>query len=106
SEAPATEAPATEAPAPTASAGPPVEYDIVIDGFTHRYGSFTAARDLSLKIPRGTITGFIGPNGAGKTTTMLLLCTLLTPTRGDAYICGHHCVRRRAEARKLLGYMP
>jgi ABC-2 type transport system ATP-binding protein len=81
-------------------------FDIEIEDFTHRYGDFVAVRDLNLQIPRGTITGFIGPNGAGKTTTLLLLCTLLRPTAGDARICGFSCSRQRADVRRVMGYMP
>jgi len=32
------------------------------------FGGVTANRDISLKVPRGRITGLIGPNGSGKTT--------------------------------------
>ena len=33
------------------------------------------------------MVGVLGPNGAGKTTTMLLLATLLSPSRGTARRC-------------------
>ncbi len=29
-----------------------------------------AIRDLSLKVPTGSLYGFLGPNGCGKTTTI------------------------------------
>jgi ABC-2 type transport system ATP-binding protein len=50
--------------------------------------------------------GFIGPNGAGKTTTMRILATLDSPTRGDAFICGHSCVEYPDKVRRVLGFMP
>jgi ABC-2 type transport system ATP-binding protein len=34
------------------------------------------------------MTAFIGANGAGKSTTLRLLSGVLTPTRGEAWICG------------------
>jgi ABC-2 type transport system ATP-binding protein len=45
----------------------------------------------------------LGPNGAGKTTAMLLLATLLAPTRGVARIFGHDTTRERGAVRRRLG---
>ncbi|MFP6694718.1 MAG: ABC transporter ATP-binding protein, partial [Pirellulales bacterium] len=45
-------------------------------------------------------------NGAGKTTTMRMLATLLDPTWGEAYVCGHSIYTRPREIRRLVGYMP
>lgn len=33
-----------------------------------RFGGIIANRDITLEVPRGSITGLIGPNGSGKTT--------------------------------------
>src|SRR5262245_42849348 len=35
-------------------------------GLTKRFGSFTAADNISFTVPRGQIFGLLGPNGAGK----------------------------------------
>src|SRR5690606_2438801 len=43
-------------------------------------------------------------NGAGKTTTIKLLCSLLKPTAGEAFIFGKNV--RTPEARRLVGYLP
>jgi ABC-2 type transport system ATP-binding protein len=45
----------------------------------------------------------LGPNGAGKTTTMLLLATLLAPSRGTARVFGHDTVGERGAVRRRLG---
>lgn len=58
---------------------------------------------LDLEIAPGALVGLLGPNGAGKTTTMLLLATLLAPSRGRAALLGHDVVTARAAARRLLG---
>ncbi|HJQ43343.1 MAG TPA: ATP-binding cassette domain-containing protein, partial [Jatrophihabitantaceae bacterium] len=47
--------------------------------------------------------GFLGPNGAGKSTTINMLCTLLTPTAGSAYVAGHDVVRDRDSVRRNIG---
>src|SRR2546422_10680060 len=47
-----------------------------------------ALEDVSLQIERGELFGVLGPNGAGKTTLIKILCTLLLPTRGQAYVAG------------------
>src|SRR5262245_5455295 len=54
-------------------------------------------------VPRGGLVGLLGPNGAGKTTTMLLLATLLSPSRGTARIFGQDLIRGREAIRRGLG---
>jgi ABC-2 type transport system ATP-binding protein len=73
---------------------------------TKKYGDFTALDQFSLKLEQGDVFGFIGPNGAGKTTTMRILATLLNPTWGEAYVCGHSIYTAPKEIRRLIGYMP
>jgi ABC-2 type transport system ATP-binding protein len=67
------------------------------------YGTTRALEALDLQVLSGGIVGLLGPNGAGKTTTMLLLATLLTPTRGQARVFGHDIVRDRTAVRRRLG---
>ena len=67
------------------------------------HGSIRALDALSLRIPAGALVGLLGPNGAGKTTTMLLLATLLAPSRGTARVFGHDTVRERQGVRRRLG---
>jgi ABC-2 type transport system ATP-binding protein len=73
---------------------------------TKKYGDFTALDQFSLKLDEGDVFGFIGPNGAGKTTTMRILATLLNPTWGEAYVCGHSIYTAAKDIRRLIGYMP
>ena len=72
-------------------------------GLGRDYGSTRALDALDLVIPQGTIVGLLGPNGAGKTTAMLLLATLLKPSRGSARILGCDLLRERAMIRRRLG---
>ncbi|MBM3132149.1 MAG: ABC transporter ATP-binding protein [Chloroflexi bacterium] len=69
-----------------------------------RYGSFTAVDRLNLRIERGETYGLLGPNGSGKTTTIKILCNLLRPTSGEAFVLGRRVGDRSAVSR--IGYMP
>jgi ABC-2 type transport system ATP-binding protein len=67
------------------------------------YGDTRALDALDLVLPSGALLGLLGPNGAGKTTAMLLLATLLTPTRGSARIFDYDVTRERQAIRRRLG---
>ena len=73
---------------------------------TKKYGDFYALESLDLKLEKGDLFGFIGPNGAGKTTTIRILSTLLSPTWGEAYVCGYSIYTHPREIRRAIGYMP
>ena len=96
---PLTPEPRTLTPSPT----PPV---IRTQDLTKAYGELRAIDNLTLELARGDVFGFIGPNGSGKTTTMRILATLLQPTWGEAYVCGHSIYTHPKEIRRLIGYMP
>ena len=94
------------APPPEPGDGDVADAAVVIDHLSKRYGDLQAVRDLSLRIPRGSVFGVIGPNGAGKSTTFLVLASLLRPTSGRATVAGFDTVRQTAEVRRRVGYMP
>ncbi|QDT08827.1 ABC transporter ATP-binding protein [Planctomycetes bacterium K23_9] len=73
---------------------------------TKKYGDAFAIRAIDLDLEPGDLFGFIGPNGAGKTTTMRIIATLLEPSWGEAYVCGHSVHTQPKEIRRLVGYMP
>ena len=75
-------------------------------GLTKKYGDMFAINEIDLELEEGDLFGFIGPNGAGKTTTMRIIATLLEPTQGEAYVCGHSIYNDAKEIRRLVGYMP
>jgi ABC-2 type transport system ATP-binding protein len=76
---------------------------IETEGLGRDYGETRALDGLDLRVDSGSIVGLLGPNGAGKTTAMLLLATLLAPTRGTARIFGHDVTRERGAVRRRLG---
>ena len=73
---------------------------------TKKYDELFAIRGIGIDLDEGDIFGFIGPNGAGKTTTMRILATLLNPSWGEAYVCGHSIYTAPREIRQIIGYMP
>jgi ABC-2 type transport system ATP-binding protein len=73
---------------------------------TKKYGDSFAIKGIELDLQKGDLFGFIGPNGAGKTTTMRIIATLLEPSWGEAYVCGHSVHTEPKEIRRLVGYMP
>lgn len=73
---------------------------------TKKYGDAFAIKSIDLNLEPGDLFGFIGPNGAGKTTTMRIVATLLEPSWGEAYVCGHSVHTAPKEIRRLVGYMP
>ncbi|MDQ7040519.1 MAG: ABC transporter ATP-binding protein [Rhodothermus sp.] len=79
------------------------EAAIEVEALTFRYGSRTALRSLSLRIPSGCCFGLLGPNGSGKTTLMRLLATLLRPTAGRLRVCGHDTTEAASTVRRCLG---
>ena len=73
------------------------------EGLGRDYGATRALVALDLQISAGALVGLLGPNGAGKTTAMLLLATLLAPSRGGASVFGHDITRERSAVRRRLG---
>ena len=78
---------------------------VIAQGLTKKFGSFTAVDRLDLTIAKGEIVGFIGPNGAGKSTTIRLLCGLLQPSAGRAWVAGFDVGREPDAVRAHIGYM-
>ncbi len=72
---------------------------------TKKFGDFTATDQISFSVKRGEIFGLLGPNGAGKSTTFKMLCGLLQPTSGNAFIAGLSLQEAITKARARIGYM-
>ncbi len=62
--------------------------DIVLDGASVMFGSFTAVHPTDLKIEAGEFFSILGPSGCGKTTILRMLSGFLQPTVGEVLIGG------------------
>ncbi len=78
---------------------------VVIEDLVKRFGDFTAVDHIDLSVRKGEVFGFLGPNGAGKSTTIRMLCGLLRPTSGRAFVAGLDVARKPEEVRQNIGYM-
>jgi ABC-2 type transport system ATP-binding protein len=76
---------------------------IQVEELSRKFKQLVAVDNISFKVKEGEIFGFLGPNGAGKTTTINILCTLLKPTSGRAYINGFDVVRKQSQVRQQIG---
>lgn len=80
---------------------------IEVQGLVKVYeGKVRALDGVDLSIPAGDVFALLGPNGAGKTTLIRILTTQIRPQAGQAFIFGLDVVKREAEIRKLMSYVP
>jgi ABC-2 type transport system ATP-binding protein len=78
---------------------------ISAQGLTKRFGNFMAVNDVTFQVYPGDIVGYLGPNGSGKTTTIRMLCGLIIPTSGTAFVLGVDVVKDPEEVKRQIGYM-
>ncbi len=74
-----------------------------IRNVTKTFGDVTAADDLSLSVPEGSIYGFIGPNGSGKTTTLRMIMNIFYPDSGAIELFGSEMTGACSDR---IGYLP
>ncbi|HWD85309.1 MAG TPA: ABC transporter ATP-binding protein [Solirubrobacteraceae bacterium] len=61
---------------------------LVVEDLAKSYGGVHAVQNVSLSIPRGSLTGLIGPNGAGKSTVLGMIAGYIRPDRGTIELDG------------------
>ncbi len=76
---------------------------IKVEKLSRTFGEIQAVKGIDLHVERGETFGFLGPNGAGKSTTIKMLCTLLHPTSGQAFINGYNIERDALRVRQSIG---
>jgi len=79
---------------------------IELSGVSWRADRSFALKELSLRVPMGSIYGFLGPNGSGKTTTIRAFMGMLKPDSGEIRLLGMTVPKDIARALARVGYVP
>lgn len=79
---------------------------IKLQGLTREFNGLRAVDDLTFEVKEGEIFGLLGPNGAGKTTTVRMLCCLIKPTAGRAFVGGYEVGKDGLKIREMVGLLP
>ncbi len=74
---------------------------ITLDRITKRYADFTL--DLTMHVPKDTITALVGVNGSGKTTTFRIILGLAKPDTGSGTLLGADVTRLPNTVKRDVG---
>jgi branched-chain amino acid transport system ATP-binding protein len=79
-----------------------------IENLTAGYGDTVVVRDVSLRVPPGSVVALLGPNGAGKTTLLRAATGLIRPMSGRVSFDGEVVTGRKPHyvARRGLCLLP
>ena len=69
------------------------------------FGKFEAVKDVSLRVPRGTVFGLLGVNGAGKSTVIKMVMGHLRPTAGEVRVLGRGLGEDLLDIRRRVAYV-
>ena len=75
-------------------------YAVKTEGLTVAYDGKPVLSDISLELPKGTLTAVMGPNGAGKTTLLKAMLGLIPKLEGEIVFS---CVNGKPPK---IGYVP
>lgn len=79
------------------------EFLLELQQLEKSYANHKAVKDMSFKVPKGSIYGILGPNGAGKTTTIRMITGITRPDSGQIIFDGKPWSPKVIEK---TGYMP
>lgn len=79
---------------------------IEIIELTKHYKNHVVVDRLSLNIEKGEFFALLGQNAAGKTTTIKMLCGLVAPTSGDAFLEGASVVHNQIAVKNNINISP
>ena len=76
---------------------------IEVHGLSKTFGDLQAVKGIDFYVESGKLFAFLGPNGAGKSTTIDMICTLLKPDSGKAFINGFGLGTEDQDIRESIG---
>ena len=59
-----------------------------LEGVTHRFGDFTAVKDIDLEIAAGELVALLGPSGCGKSTLLRIIAGFIAQSKGSVRFDG------------------
>jgi ABC-type Fe3+/spermidine/putrescine transport system ATPase subunit len=59
-----------------------------VRNLSKKFGSVTAADEVSFDVKKGEVLTLLGPSGCGKTTTLRMIAGFETPDRGEVRVEG------------------
>jgi putative spermidine/putrescine transport system ATP-binding protein len=62
--------------------GPGRGHSLRLETITHRFGSTTAVRDVSLEVSAGELVALLGPSGCGKSTLLRIIAGFIRQSEG------------------------
>jgi ABC-2 type transport system ATP-binding protein len=69
-------------------------------------GKHFELKELTMRVPTGSIYGFLGPNGSGKTTSIRIFMGMMKPDRGEIRVLGRDVPREMPRILARVGYVP
>lgn len=82
-----------------------MENIISTEGVWKFFGKTVALREVSLKVPKGSVFLMMGPNGSGKSTLLKIVTGLIKPTRGKIKVFGMDPWKQRQKIFAQVGAM-
>lgn len=81
------------------------EFALQLRGLSRRFGRRWALRGISMDVAPGEIVGVMGHNGSGKSTLLRVVSTVIKPSAGEGWVCGHHLLREAIAVRAVTGFL-
>jgi sulfate/thiosulfate transport system ATP-binding protein len=74
---------------------------ISVRRISKQFGDFVALDDVSVEIPRGSLTALLGPSGSGKSTLLRVIAGLERPDQGSVFIGDRNVTGRPPQEREV-----